>query len=218
VAKARKVKKLVETLTHTEAKRKNIPTAELQSAAQRAEEITPFAPVVYPRRYPLAQGETRPRDADLDPQLVWKGARVRLTAEQIKKAAETANKHAITGRPADLLKPEWDELRALALALPGCNGSDEDVLTNAMFPQVAPRFFASRKDGPKNLGKAPPVTQAAPNPKSPSAPKPEGAAVVPPPAPSSPGAVSSSHPKGGTVSYVVTLNGTSHNVTVTPVE
>ena len=81
--------KQVETLTHTEAKRKNIPTAELQSAAQRAEEIAPFAPVIYPRRYPLAQGTTRPRDADLDPQLVWKGARVRLTAEQIKKAAET---------------------------------------------------------------------------------------------------------------------------------
>ena len=80
--------KQVEALTHTEAKRKNIPTAELQSAAQRAEEIAPFAPVVYPRRYPLAQGETRPRDADLDPQLVWKGTRVRLTPEQIKKAAE----------------------------------------------------------------------------------------------------------------------------------
>src|SRR5271170_6848772 len=80
--------KQVEALTHTEAKRKNIPTAELQSAAQRAEEIAPFAPVVYPRRYPLAQGETRPRDADLDPQLVWKGMRVRVTAEQIKKAAE----------------------------------------------------------------------------------------------------------------------------------
>src|SRR5690242_15023336 len=78
----------VEALTHTEAKRKNIPTAELQSAAQRAEEIAPFKPVVYPRRYPLAQDETRPRDADLDPQLVWKGARVRLTPEQIKKAAE----------------------------------------------------------------------------------------------------------------------------------
>src|SRR5262249_27770457 len=48
VAKARKTKKQVETLTHTEAKRKNIPTAELQSTAQRAEEIAPFAPVVYP--------------------------------------------------------------------------------------------------------------------------------------------------------------------------
>jgi adenine-specific DNA-methyltransferase len=80
--------KKVETIRHRQAKRKNIPTAELQSAAQRAEEAKPVAPVVYARRYPLAQGETRQRDNDLDPQLVWKGARVKLTAEQIKKAAE----------------------------------------------------------------------------------------------------------------------------------
>ena len=78
--------KQVETLTHKEAKRKNIPTAELQSAAQRVEEIDPFEPVVYPRRHPLPKGETRPRDADLDPQIVWNGTRVRLTAEQIKEA------------------------------------------------------------------------------------------------------------------------------------
>ena len=79
--------KQVETLTHKEAKRKNIPTAELQSAAQRAEELRPFEPVVFQRRYPLADGETRPRDKDLDPQLVWKGTRVRLTPDQIKEAA-----------------------------------------------------------------------------------------------------------------------------------
>ncbi|MBP6013146.1 MAG: site-specific DNA-methyltransferase [Alphaproteobacteria bacterium] len=79
--------KQVEALTHAQAKRKNIPTAELQSAAQRAEELQPFKPVVYPRRSPLTQGETRPRDKDIDPQLVWKGARVRLTAEQITEAA-----------------------------------------------------------------------------------------------------------------------------------
>lgn len=81
--------KKVEALRHGQAKRKNIPTAELQSAAQRAEEVAPFAPVTYPRRHPLAQGETRPRDKDLDPQIVWKGARVRLTPEQARKAAET---------------------------------------------------------------------------------------------------------------------------------
>ena len=40
-----------------------------------------------------------------------------------------------------------------ALALDGCNGSDEDVLTYAMFPQVAPKFFAHRTEGPKNLSK-----------------------------------------------------------------
>ncbi len=79
--------KQVEALTHKQAKRKNIPTAELQSAAQRAEESAPVKPVIYPRRSPLAMGETRPRDRDLDPQIVWKGARIRLTAEQIKEAA-----------------------------------------------------------------------------------------------------------------------------------
>ena len=104
--------KQVETLTHTEAKRKNIPTAELQSAAQRAEEIAPFAPVVYPRRHPLAQGETRPRDADLDPQLVWKGTRIRLTPEQIRKAAETGyidlSDAQLTWRGKD--QQDWSDL------------------------------------------------------------------------------------------------------------
>ncbi|MGE9296007.1 MAG: site-specific DNA-methyltransferase [Puniceicoccales bacterium] len=87
MARKSKKPKQVDTLIHPEAKRKNIPTAELQSAAQRAEELQPFEPVVYSRRYPLADGEIRPRDTDLDPQLVWKGARVRLTEDQIKEAA-----------------------------------------------------------------------------------------------------------------------------------
>lgn len=116
MSKGRKKKagapKQVETLKHTEAKRKNIPTAELQSAAQRSEEMAPFAPVVYPRRYSLAQGETRPRDADLDPQLVWKGARVHLTAEQAKKAAENGyidiSDAQLTWRGKD--QQDWSDL------------------------------------------------------------------------------------------------------------
>ena len=82
----------------------------------------------------------------------------------LEAAAKHAKKEPITGRPADLLKPEWDELRAQALALKGCNGSDEDVLTYAMFPQVAAKFFAQRAEGPKNLTKTPaePVKTAAP--------------------------------------------------------
>lgn len=112
MAKAPKGKKQVETLTHKEAKRKNIPTAELQSAAQRAEEITPVAPVNYPRRSPLAEGETRPRDADLDPQLVWKGTRVRLTPEQIKKASEDGyidiSNAELTWRGKD--QQDWSDL------------------------------------------------------------------------------------------------------------
>ena len=84
-----KAPKQVDTLTHEKAKRKNIPTAELQSAAQRAEELKPFEPVTYDRRYPLAEGQTRERDGDLDPQIIWKGTKIRLTPEQIEQLTQT---------------------------------------------------------------------------------------------------------------------------------
>ncbi len=71
----------------------------------------------------------------------------------IEAATKHAKKEPITCRPADLLKPEWDELRESALNLKGCNGTDEDVLTFAMFPQVAPKFFSTRAEGPKNVSK-----------------------------------------------------------------
>jgi adenine-specific DNA-methyltransferase len=80
--------KAVETLTHEEATRKNIPTAELQSLAERAEETHPKKPTQYPRATPLDEGETRPRDGDLDPQIIWNGARIRLTREQIERLSE----------------------------------------------------------------------------------------------------------------------------------
>jgi methylmalonyl-CoA carboxyltransferase 5S subunit len=80
------------------------------------------------------------------------------------KVMEIAKAHAkkepITHRPADLLKPEWEELRSAAIALPGCDGSDEDVLTYAMFPQVAPKFFSERAQGPKNPARTSPVAPA----------------------------------------------------------
>ena len=69
--------------------RKNIPTAELQSIAEMAEEANPMPPVSYPRETPLAQGERRERNEDLDPQLIWKGAKIRITAAQQKQLAET---------------------------------------------------------------------------------------------------------------------------------
>ena len=81
--------KQVETLIHDEARRKNIPTAELQSIAQRVEETNPFAPVVYRRETPLAEGETRPRDGDMDPQIIWKGATLRLSPKQIEELTRT---------------------------------------------------------------------------------------------------------------------------------
>ncbi len=56
--KASSTNKAVETLTHTEAKRKNIPTAEHSSVVEK--ESTPRK-IKYPR------------NTDLDPQLVWRG-------------------------------------------------------------------------------------------------------------------------------------------------
>jgi adenine-specific DNA-methyltransferase len=74
----------LETLTHSSASRKNIPTAEFQATAERMEEANPFEPVVYERTNPLAEGETRDRDGDLDPQLVWQGTDLRLAKDQIE--------------------------------------------------------------------------------------------------------------------------------------
>ncbi|WP_375208156.1 site-specific DNA-methyltransferase [Hyphococcus sp.] len=87
--RTKKGPKQVEALRHDEAKRKNIPTAELQSAAQRAEEISPIKPVTYLRNDPLPKGEKRQRDEDLDPQIIWKGATLRLSPDQIAELSET---------------------------------------------------------------------------------------------------------------------------------
>ena len=111
--------------------------------------------------------------------------------EVVAAAVQHAKKQPIESRPADLLTPEWEELRAAALALKGCNGTDEDVLTYAMFPQVAPKFFATRDQGPKNLGKDP---------------EPAAAPAQPPGA----------EPVRTAVTYEVTLGGRTHKVTVAP--
>ena len=87
--KKKKAPKKVEALKHDEASRKNIPTAELQSAAQRAEEIEPVAPVAYVRQTPLAEGQTRERNEDVDPQIIWQGTRIHLTPEQLDVLNET---------------------------------------------------------------------------------------------------------------------------------
>lgn len=118
----------------------------------------------------------------------------------IEIAQNQTKKPRIDRRPADLLVPEWDELRGAAIALKGCNATDEDVLTYAMFPQVAPKFFAARHQGPKNLGKDPSAepAQAAP------------AAAAPTAAGANPGA------PPGPITYKVDFNGKSHTVTVSP--
>lgn len=114
--------------------------------------------------------------------------------ELINVAEAHAKKQLIVGRPADLLKPEWDSLRNQALALEGCNGSDEDVLTYAMFPQVAPKFFANRNAGARNVGRS----SAAPETTS------------------SLNTTSGKPPVTGRAAYNVSIGSTTHRVTVEP--
>jgi adenine-specific DNA-methyltransferase len=88
MAKVPKTKK-VESLTHDKARRINVPTAELQSLADQQEELAPRPPKHYPRARPLPKGETRERDPDLDPQIVWNGVKISLTKDQVAQLAET---------------------------------------------------------------------------------------------------------------------------------
>ena len=112
--------------------------------------------------------------------------------EVVALATAKTNKPEITQRPADLLQPEWDTLETTVKALPGNNGTQEDVLTYAMFPPIAPGFFETRAQGPKNLG------------RDPKAQTPSGDAAADSVAVRAP------------ISYDVKLNGRTHRVSVSP--
>jgi len=120
------------------------------------------------------------------------GERDRDVMAQCEKQTK---KPPIMMRPADLLKPEWDQLRTAAIALDGCDGSDEDILTSAMFPKVAPKFFAERAMGPKSVAKDLSAAASAAAPQSGSA---------------------AGGPVRETIKYEVQLDGRKHVVTVSP--
>lgn len=108
--------------------------------------------------------------------------------ELVKKALEQ-NKmdKVVTCRPADLIEPEWSKMLEESKKNGG-DGSDEDALTYAMFPNVAPKFFAERSKGPVD------AETAFGAKKEEAAPKAESKASA-----------------GG--SYSITVNGASYNVT-----
>lgn len=66
-----KRRKTVETLTHEEASRKNIPTAELESVVP--EHHAKPIEVTYEREAAGLDEEKTARNRDLDPQLIWRG-------------------------------------------------------------------------------------------------------------------------------------------------
>ena len=83
------------------------------------EERKPYKTVVYPRADPLAKGEIRERDEDLDPQIVWKGATLRLNTEQIEEVTKTGKleigESQLTWRGKDT--QDWSDLVVRAVPL-----------------------------------------------------------------------------------------------------
>ena len=74
--------------------------------------------------------------------------------EEVRKKA-IGDAELVTCRPADLIEPEMDKYRE---ELKGQDVSEEDVLSYALFPQVAPKFFEARKNG---FAEAKPAAKAA---------------------------------------------------------
>ena len=93
--------------------------------------------------------------------------------EEVRAKAGIKPEDVITCRPADLLEPELPKYRE---EFRGLAKSDEDVLSLALFPQVAPKFLQWR-DGPHE---APTVSKPEP---------PKAASQAAPPKPADPNAV-----------------------------
>ncbi len=77
--------------------------------------------------------------------------------EEVRRKA-IGDAEVIECRPADLIEPELEKYREEVKSVPGFNGSEEDVLSYALFPQVATKFFASRLEK-KEEPKAAPATE-----------------------------------------------------------
>ena len=104
--------KQVDALNHSEATRRNIPTAEMESFFRRDEDLTPKPPKHYPRTRPLAQGQTRTAEEPNQPELIWNGARIAITDEQMAELAATGT---LTLSDAQLVwrgkdRQDWSDL------------------------------------------------------------------------------------------------------------
>jgi oxaloacetate decarboxylase alpha subunit len=75
------------------------------------------------------------------------GQTVKPVNKEVQKKA-IGDEKPITCRPADLLKPE---LKTLEAEMARYKQQDEDVLSYALFPQVATEFFEYREAQQKNI-------------------------------------------------------------------
>ena len=104
MARSPKSSKQVDALKHNEATRRNIPTAEMESFFRREEDAAPRPPKHYPRTRPLADGETRTPEEPSQPELIWNGAKITITDEQMKELAETGTVTLSDAEPSSISK------------------------------------------------------------------------------------------------------------------
>ena len=99
--------------------------------------------VLMGERYKVATKETK------DVLLGKYGQTVKpFNPEVVDKVLGDEKKNAITCRPADLLEPELDKIEA---EMKQWKQQDEDVLSYALFPQVATEFFKYREAQQKKV-------------------------------------------------------------------
>jgi adenine-specific DNA-methyltransferase len=104
MAKKPAAQKSVEALTHAEAKRKNIPTAEFQSVLEKEQQ--------HPKKIRY------PRNTDLDPQLVWRGKDEQDWSDLVVHAPPLYIQEKV--QPKVLI----DDLMRVAPSLRGAEGDD----------------------------------------------------------------------------------------------
>ena len=79
--------------------------------------------------------------------------------EEVRTKAGIAPEDVITCRPADLLEPELEKYKE---EFKDIAKSEEDVLSLALFPQVAPKFLQKR-DTPEETAAPAPAKPTDPN-------------------------------------------------------
>ncbi len=82
---------------------------------------------------------------------------------EVRAKAGIAPEDVITCRPADLLEPELEKYRT---EYKDIAKSDEDVLSLALFPQVAPKFIEKRDHSAAPTAAAPAAPKLAADPNA----------------------------------------------------
>lgn len=123
-----------------------------------------------------------------------------------KLAAQKSGKDPITCRPADLQKPNMENLRRKLGEL-GFPTDDEHCVIYAMFPQELEKFYASRKAAPQ-----------APTPPAPAKAAPASPPPAPPAAPPPAVARSTDSAADSTRTYRLTIEGQKFDVVVETVD